>query len=106
MSYLLLYYGGSMPSTPAEQAEVLKAWQAWYAALGKAAVKDEGNPFSGKIKSVGPDGTISNAPIARPASGYSIVEAESIDAAAKMAQGCPVLKSGGQIAVFETFNAM
>ncbi len=101
-TYLLLYYGGSMPSSPAEQAEMLKAWQAWFGGLGKTAIKDEGNPFSGTMKSVGPDGAISSAPIARPPSGYAIVEAESIDAAARMAQGCPVLTSGGQIAVFET----
>ena len=105
MKYLLVYYGGGMPSSPPEKEAVLKAWTAWYQGLG-AAVVDRGNPFSDKMKSVAADGAVSNAPIARPASGYSIVEAASIDAAAKMAQGCPVLKGGGQIAVYETVNAM
>lgn len=105
MKYLLVYYGGVMASTPEAQAEVMKTWEAWFKVLGKAAV-DGGNPFSAKVKSVSSDGAISDGPIARIASGYSILEAGSLDEAAKMATGCPVLKSGGQIAVYETINAM
>jgi len=30
----------------------------------------------------------------------------SLDAAVKLARGCPVLQSGGSIEVAETFNAM
>ena len=105
MKYLLVYYGGAMASTPEAQAELMKAWEAWFTGLGKAVV-DGGNPFSGKVKSVSSGGAIGDGPIARIASGYSILEAGSIDEAAKMATGCPVLKSGGQIAVYETVNAM
>ena len=39
-------------------------------------------------------------------SGYSILTADSLDAATTMAKGCPVLAGGGKIAVFETFNVM
>ncbi|HEY8730748.1 MAG TPA: hypothetical protein VIN69_02085 [Candidatus Limnocylindria bacterium] len=105
MKYVLVYYGGAMASTPAAQAEGMKAWDAWFKDLGKAAV-DGGNPFSGKVKSVSAGGVIGDGPIARIASGYSILEAGSIDEAAKLATGCPVLKSGGQIAVYETVKAM
>jgi hypothetical protein len=35
-----------------------------------------------------------------------IVEAGSIDAAADLAKGCPVLTTGGQITFYETFNPM
>jgi len=38
------------------------------------------------------------------ASGYTIVEAGSLDEAVKMAQGCPVLAGGAEISVFETFE--
>ena len=105
MKYLLVYYGGAMASTPEAQAEGMKAWDAWLKDLGKAVV-DGSNPFTGKVKSVSADGAIGDGPIARIASGYSILEAGSIDDAAKMATGCPVLKSGGQIALYETLNAM
>ena len=33
-SYLLLYSGGSMPQTEAEQKAVLEAWTAWYNRAG------------------------------------------------------------------------
>ena len=105
MKYLLVYYGGATASTPEARAEGMKTWDAWFKDLGKAVV-DGGNPFTGKVKSVSSDGTVGDGPIARIASGYSILEAGSIDEAAKIATGCPVLKSGGQIAVYETFNAM
>lgn len=105
MKYVLVYYGGGMPSSPDEQAAVMKAWGDWYAVLG-AAVVDAGNPFSAATKSITPDGKISDSPIARLATGYSILEADSLGSAANLAKGCPILKAGGQIAVYETFNAM
>ena len=52
------------------------------------------------------DGTVTKVPAAQRASGYSILEAPSLDKATKMAKGCPIVKSGGQISVYETFNAM
>ena len=29
-NYLLLYTGGSMPESPAEQEAVMQAWNAWF----------------------------------------------------------------------------
>ena len=39
-------------------------------------------------------------------SGYSIIEADSLDLATKLAGGCPVLQGGADITVFETFDVM
>ena len=36
--------------------------------------------------------------------GYSIVSAESLDAAAAKASGCPVLKTGGTVDVYEALE--
>lgn len=105
MKYLLVFYGGAMPETPAAQARVLKQWEKWYTKLGPAVV-DGGNPFSGAVNKIKPDGTVAKGPIGQRASGYSILEAPSLDKATKMAKGCPIIKSGGQIAVYETFNVM
>ena len=105
MKYLLVYYGGGMPETPAAQARVMKQWGNWYAKLG-AAVTDAGNPFSGQVNKVKADGTIAKGPIGQRATGYTILEAASLDKATKMAKGCPIIKSGGQIAVYEIVNAM
>ena len=94
-----------MPDTPAAQARVLKQWGNWYTKLG-AAVADTGNPMSGAVNKIKPDGAVSKGPIGQRATGYTILEAGTLDAATKMAKGCPILKSGGQIAVYETFSMM
>jgi hypothetical protein len=101
--YVLLYHGGSMPETEVETAAVIAAWGAWYAALGSAVV-DPGYPLSPVAKSVASDGTVGDGPAGSMVSGYTIVEAESLDSATAMAQGCPVLRGGAEISVFETFE--
>jgi hypothetical protein len=101
--YLLLFGGGSMPESEAAQAQVMKAWEAWFTELG-SAVADPGNPFTPAAKKVSSDGSIGDA--AASASGYSVIEADSLDQAAKLATGCPVLQGGATITVFETFEVM
>jgi hypothetical protein len=103
--YVLLYSGGGMPQSEGEQQQVMKAWDAWFSKLGKAVV-DQGDPFSQNAKSVSADGSIKNGPVDGMASGYSIIEADSLDAAVKMAKECPVLQGGAKISVFETFHVM
>ena len=105
MRYLLIYYGGRMPATPAEQARVMKQWTTWFAKLGSAIV-DPGNPFSGAVNKIDAEGGVAKGPVGRRASGYSIIEAPSLSAAVKLAKGCPVIKGGAQVAVYETFNVM
>jgi hypothetical protein len=82
----------------------MQAWGNWFGKLGKALV-DGGNPFSDKVKSVGSDGKVKDGPTGQ-ATGYSIVEAGSVDQTAEMAKGCPVLTGGGRITMYETLNAM
>jgi hypothetical protein len=103
--YLLLYNGGSMPESEAEQKKVIKAWETWMSGLGKALV-DGGDPFTPKAKSIMTDGSVKDGPVGGMASGYSILEADSLDAAVKMAKGCPVLQGGAKISIFETFHVM
>ena len=102
--YLLGYHGGGMPATPEEGAKVMAAWGAWIEKMGKAMV-DVGNPI-GATKTVAANGSISEGGGANPLSGYSVIEADNLDMAVMMAQGCPHLASGGSVQVAETFNAM
>ncbi len=103
-TYLLLYSGGSMPASEAEQKAVLKDWETWFGKIGSNLV-DGGNPFTPMAKSIASDGKVSDG-VSSMASGYSIIKANSLDAAVAMAKSCPVLKGGAKISVFETFNAM
>jgi hypothetical protein len=104
-NFVLLYSGGSMPESKAEQAAIMQAWGAWYGGLGSAVV-DGGNPFTPKAKRIARDGTVSDGPVGTMASGYSILKADSLGAAVEMAKGCPVLQGGAQISVYETFPVM
>ncbi|HTJ58395.1 MAG TPA: YciI family protein [Devosiaceae bacterium] len=102
--YLFAYHGGATPETPEEGQKVMAAWVKWMGGLG-AALVDGGNPI-GSAKTVAKDGTVSEGGGANLVTGYSIVEAPSLDAAVKMAQSCPILASGGSVEVGETFAVM
>jgi hypothetical protein len=103
--YLLVYRGGSMPETEEEQGKVMDAWTAWFGQLG-GALKDGGNPFTGASKTISSDGAISDTTSNPPATGYSIISADSLDAAVDLAKGCPVLGGGASTEVHETFAVM
>jgi hypothetical protein len=102
-TYLLLYSGGGMPASEAEGKAVMQAWTDWFAGLGSALV-DGGNPFSPAARSIAADGRVGDVPAVEMASGYSIIRADSLDAAVTVAKGCPVLLGGSSIRVFETFD--
>jgi hypothetical protein len=104
-NFVLLYSGGKMPESKAEQEATVQAWTAWYTKLGNAVV-DGGNPFTPMAKHIGGNGAVSDGPVGTMASGYSIIKADSLAQAVEMAKGCPVLKGGAQISVYETFPAM
>jgi len=101
-SFLLTYYGGGMPDSEAEQAQVMQAWTAWFGELGDAVV-DAGNPTS-HSRAISPDGSVMDATSAP--TGYTIIKAESLDAAVAASKGCPVLAGGASIVVSEIFPAM
>ncbi|HYN18820.1 MAG TPA: hypothetical protein VEY96_12110 [Actinomycetes bacterium] len=102
-NYVLLYKGGGVPATEEEQQQVLAAWNGWFEKVGQAMV-DGGNPF-GPSKSVATDGTASDGG-ASGMTGYSIVQADSLDAAPELGRSCPILASGGAVEVYETFVVM
>jgi hypothetical protein len=95
--FVYIYTGGQMADTPAAQEEAMQAWGAWFGTLGDA-VTDMGNPFAGSA-TVSSGGTSNGA--AAGASGYSIVTAGSLDEAAALAKGCPVVDGGGTVEVYE-----
>ncbi len=95
--YLFVYHGGSMPATPEEQAQVMNQWGQWFGGMG-AAVVDGGNPV-GQSHTVQGNGSVAANGGANPASGYSIVQADSLQGALALAKGCPILQGGGSVEV-------
>ena len=83
----------------------MKAWGVWMENLGPA-LKDGGNPFTPQAKTIDTKGKVSDGPAGSPASGYSIIQANSLDEAVTMAKDCPVLLGGANISVYETFEVM
>lgn len=89
--YVFAYHGGGMPETPEEGAKVMAAWQAWYADMGEAVVN--GGAPVGMSKTVS-SGGIADDGGSNPLSGYTVVRAETIEAACEMAKGCPMVADG------------
>lgn len=94
--YVLVYQGGQMAETPEAQGAVMAAWGEWFGTLG-AAVVDAGAPF-GASAAVGRGASRSEL------TGYSILEADSLDTAVGLAGGCPILSDGGTVDVYEALD--
>lgn len=104
-TYVLLYSGGTQPVTEADRKTTTNEWLEWYRKLDKAVI-DQGNPFTPMAKNISADGSIHDGPIGTLASGYTIIQAMSLDQAVQLAKSCPGLKRGTRISVYETFSAM
>jgi hypothetical protein len=89
--YVLAYHGGKMPESPEEGAKQRAKFGAWLGGLGDAVV-NPGTPL-GKSKTVSSSG-VSDDGGSNPLMGFSIVKADSMDAALEIAKGCPFLEFG------------
>ena len=90
-SYLFVYRS---PQEYQPDPEAMAAWQSWFDDLSDSIV-DPGNPVFGNRQAVGHDGCET---LIR---GYSVVSAANVDAAAQLAQGCPLLQRGGGVEIAE-----
>ena len=100
-NYVFVYRGGLNFKSPEEGAKHMEKWRAWVGGLGDASV-NRGSPFA-KSKTVS-SGGVSDDGGSNPLTGYSIVKADSLDAALKMAKACPHLDIGGSIVVAEVME--
>jgi hypothetical protein len=94
--YLMVFYGGTMETDPKKAEKSMATWLKWYKDLGKAVI-DIGAPTQpGKI--IGSSGikTLGQNPV----TGYSILQAENLDAAVALSKNCPIIANGGQVAVY------
>ncbi len=100
-NYIIAYHGGEKPESPEEGAKHMAKWKAWVGGLGDAVV-NPGTPL-GKPKTVS-SGGVSDDGGSNPLLGFSIVKADSMDAALEMAKECPFLEGGGTIEVAEVME--
>ncbi|UWR02576.1 YciI family protein [Ruegeria conchae] len=97
--YLFVYHGGHTPTDPAEVEATMAAWGAWFQDIG-GSLEIPGNPV-GQSYTVSSGGVEDNGG-ANPASGFTVVKADSIEAATAMAKGCPMVVNGsGSVEVAE-----
>ncbi len=97
-NYIIAYHGGKKPESSDEGAKHMAKWKAWVGGLGDAVV-NPGTPL-GKSRIVSSDGVSDNGG-SNPLSGFSVVKADSMDAALEMAKECPFLELGGTLEVAE-----
>jgi hypothetical protein len=93
--FVYIYTGGSRPESEEESKKVMAAWTSWFGGMGDH-VTDMGNPF-GASAAVNGSATLA-------ATGYSIVDAGSLEEATTHAKGCPILADGGNVEVYEAMD--
>lgn len=96
--YVIVYLGGNPPSSPEEGKQHFAKYMDWLSALGDSAVSPA-NPLK-DTNTVHPDGSIT-AGGGTTMSGYTIIEADSMDSALTIARACPFLEIGGSLEVSE-----
>ncbi len=96
--YIITYLGGNQPTSSEESKQHMTKYMEWLSSLGASAVSPA-NPLK-NTSTVNPDGTITPGG-ATSMSGYTIIEADSMDAALSIAKECPFLDIGGSLEVSE-----
>lgn len=101
--FMLLYRGDATPQeelTEEQGTEIMGQWNAWIEKHG-AALTDIGQPFGGGRAAVGGDG---NDQTPANLNGYSVVEADSLEAAKGFADGHPFLHGAGADFTVDVFE--
>ena len=96
--YIICYFGGNHPTSPEDAQQHFEKYKQWLTALGDAAVSPA-NPLKG-TRSVSPEGGESEGSVTGM-SGFTVIEADSLDAAIDISRSCPFLDIGGSLEVSE-----
>jgi len=96
--YVIVYLGGDQPSSPEEGKQHFAKYKEWLSSLGDSAVSPA-NPLK-DTSTVNSDGTVTTGSTTSM-SGFTIIEADSMEAALLIAKACPFLDIGGSLEVSE-----
>ena len=96
--YIITYLGGDQPASPEAGQQHFAKYQEWLTSLGEAVVSPA-NPFK-DTRTVNPDRTVSIGSKTLM-SGYTVIEADSMEKALEMVKPCPFLDINGRLEVSE-----
>ncbi|HVZ12484.1 MAG TPA: YciI family protein [Patescibacteria group bacterium] len=101
--FVFVYHGSDVDANAS--SEVMAAskdkWMAWFGTFHDKMV-DGGNPFAPSGKSVTSKGVETVSAEMTPATGYTIINANSMDDAVEIAKGCPLAQENtGAVRVYE-----
>ena len=99
--YIIAYLGGNQPSSPEEGKQHFAKYKQWLSSLGEAAVSPA-NPLK-DTHTIHSDGSVASGGLTTM-SGYTIIDADTIEAALTMAKACPFLEIGGSLEVSELMH--
>ena len=102
--FVFVYYGKvkAEDMSPEDKQAVMEKWGAWFDTF-KDKMVDGGNPFATGAMSVSAEGAEEIPADMWPAKGYTIINAEDMNAATEIAKGCPALEDDpeGSVRVYE-----
>jgi hypothetical protein len=105
-NFLFVYRGGNddyANMTPQQLQENMQKWTDWITeGLQKGWMLDAGDALTEEGRVVKSKKVVTDGPFVESkeiVGGYSLVKADSIDAAAEFAKGCPGLDTGGIVEV-------
>ena len=96
--YIIVYFGGTHPTTAEEGKKQFKKYRQWLADLGDT-VESPANPVKNS-NTIHPDGSVSSGSITEM-SGYTIIKEDTLEKALAKAKDCPFLEIGGTLEVSE-----
>jgi hypothetical protein len=100
------YKTSEIQPSPEQLQKMMKEWQNW---MGSIAAQNKlvssGNRLSNEGKVVKPGAVVTNGPyveIKELIGGYIMISADSLEEAAEISKGCPILMVGGSVEVRAT----
>jgi hypothetical protein len=107
MTKFLFVYRNSTESygtlSPEEMQQMLQKWQTWIAdGLNKGWMLDAGDALKREGRLVNANKVVSDGPfieVKELVGGFSLVQADTLDGAAELAEGCPIFLRGGSVEV-------
>ena len=96
--FIIAYFGGERPATPEEGQKHMAEYKQWLGGLGDAVIV----PMApmGQSNFVTRSG-VTTVTDRDKMSGYSVIEADSLETALNMAKSCPFADIGGTMEVAE-----